>query len=264
MVEEGYGVSFSAAVTSAAGTLGPIIPPSICMVIYAVIAGNISIGALVAAGFLPGAITGLGFMIASYVIARRRNDPVHRVEITLRGLLRSLGDASSALVMPVFIIGALIFGVCTATEVGALACLYAVAIGIFVTKKLKWRDLIPVALRAGTITFAILVLISASYVASWFLAVHQVAQKIGDLMLLSPRADSIPPAHEYHFVGIPISLGHWSRHGPPGPHLTAHRQSLRIAPLPFRLHDELRPNHRIDHAPDGESSCLFVSACGRI
>ncbi len=183
MVEEGYGLSFSAAVTSAACTLGPIIPPSICMVIYAVIAGNISIGALFAAGFLPGALTGLGFMIVSYFIARRRQFPTHRVEITVRTLVRSLGDASYALVMPVFIMAALIFGVCTATEVGALACLYAVFIGIFVTKKLKWGDLIPIALRAGIITSAILMLISVGYVASWFFAVHQVAQKIGDFML---------------------------------------------------------------------------------
>jgi tripartite ATP-independent transporter DctM subunit len=122
-------------------------------------------------------------MIVSYVIARRRKYPVHRVELTLRGLLRSLGEASYALVMPVFIMGALVLGVCTATEVGALACVYAIVIGIFVTKKLKWKDLVPIALRAGIITSAILMLISVGYVASWFFAVHQVAQKIGDFML---------------------------------------------------------------------------------
>ena len=183
MVEEGYDLSFSAAVTSASCTLGPIIPPSICMVIYAVIAGDISIGALFAAGFLPGAITGLGFMVVSYIIARKRKYPVHKVKITLGGLFRSLGDASYALVMPVLIMGALILGVCTATEVGALACLYAVIIGLFVTKKLKWKDLITIALRAGVITSSVLLLISVGYVASWFFAVHQVAQKIGDFML---------------------------------------------------------------------------------
>jgi len=183
MVEEGYDLSFSAAVTSASCTLGPIIPPSICMVIYAVIAGDISIGALFATGFLPGALTGLGFMVVSYVIARKRKYPVHKVKITLGGLLRSLGDASYALVMPVLIMGALIFGVCTATEVGALACIYAIIIGLFVTKKLKWRDIVTIALRAGIITSSILILISVGYVASWFFAVHQVAQKIGDFML---------------------------------------------------------------------------------
>ena len=128
MVKNGYHPGFSAAVTAASSTMGPIIPPSILMVIMGVTTG-MSIGGLFMAGLVPGLMLGLGMMAYSYVVAIRDNYPKDPNPLTLRRVLRELYNAGPALLAPAIIMGGIMFGLFTPTEAAAVAVLYALFLG---------------------------------------------------------------------------------------------------------------------------------------
>ena len=126
--DEGYDDGYACAMVSGCGALGPVIPPSIMMVIYSGVT-SISIGALFMAGFLPGLLIGVGYMLVNYLYARRSRIPRDR-PVGWRQLLVDTVHAIPALVMPFIIIGGILSGVVTATESGVLACLYSVLYGL--------------------------------------------------------------------------------------------------------------------------------------
>ena len=172
-MREEYDNDFASAVCAGAATIGPIIPPSIPMVIYALIA-NVSVAGLFLAGILPGILMGLGMMGIAYVIARqrrygRRTQPIPWSEIRYRSV-----QVIPALVMPVIILGGILTGVVTPTEAGALAVLYAVIVGFFITRELRWSHIPSALLRSGVITSIVFILIATAYVVSWLLSAAQV------------------------------------------------------------------------------------------
>ena len=130
MKKVGYGVPFSAAIVGAAGTIGPIIPPSIPFVIYGSIAGA-SIGRLLLGGAVPGVLMGIVLMVFVYVIAKRRGYPAE-VRATWRELLRAAVQAIPPMGMPAIILGGIIGGVMTPTEAAAAGAAYAFVLGFFV------------------------------------------------------------------------------------------------------------------------------------
>ena len=130
--------NFAAAVTASAATIGPIIPPSIPMVVYAFAVGQVSIGGLFLAGVVPGLLMGFGMMVIAYVIARRRNYAPEGPRANLPTILQALREAGWALIMPVIILGGILGGFFTSTEAAAVAVIYAVFVGTFVTRELKW------------------------------------------------------------------------------------------------------------------------------
>jgi len=181
-MQKEYDVDFGSGVCAGASTIGPIIPPSIPMVIYALAAGGVSIAGLFLAGVIPGILMGLGMMAIAYVIAGRRGYPVRPRSLSGRDLLVRLWQVIPALLMPIIIVGGILGGIFTATEAAAVAVAYAVLVGFLVTKELKWPDIPPALLKAGITTSVVFMLIATSNVVSWLLTTQQVPRLIAQFL----------------------------------------------------------------------------------
>ncbi len=181
MIEEGYEPEFACSVTASASVIGPIIPPSITMIVYGAVA-NVSIGALFLGGVIPGLILGLFLMGLIYFYAKKRNYPKEK-RATWREALRSFGNAAIALVMPFFIVGGILSGVFTPTEAAASAAFYAFFVGFFIYRELKLSDLPKILFNSGMLTSAILLIIAAGYIFGWVLTFEFIPQKAGEYLL---------------------------------------------------------------------------------
>jgi tripartite ATP-independent transporter DctM subunit len=178
MEEDGYPTDFSAAVTAASSVIGPIIPPSIPMVILAMVS-PVSVGALFLAGFVPGVLVGVGLMVLSYFIARKHNYGSKRPMAPARELLASVRGAIIPLLMPIIILGGILSGIFTPTEAAAIAVAYAIFVGFFVLRTLKVRDLPGIFFRAMVVTSTILTVMACANIFSWILSTQQIPQTVG-------------------------------------------------------------------------------------
>ena len=181
----GYGRGFAAAVCSAAATLGPIIPPSILMVIYAWQA-NVSLGDLFIAGLIPGVVMAAVMMAVIGITARRRGFPKDAAFSGAR-LWTAFREALWALAMPVLILVGFRMGVFTATEIAAVACAYSLIVGLFVYRTLSWSGLPAILLATGRETAAILVIAAGAAPFGWILGVEQAPQKVAELLTAISR-----------------------------------------------------------------------------
>jgi tripartite ATP-independent transporter DctM subunit len=177
-----YDVDFGSGVCAGASTIGPIIPPSIPMVIYALAAGSVSIAGLFLAGVIPGIMMGLGMMAIAYVIARRRHYPVRPHALPVREILIRTWHVLPAMLMPVIIVGGILGGIFTATEAAAVAVAYAILVGFFVTKELKWEHIPPALVRSGVTTSVVFMLIATSNAVSWILTTQQVPKLVATFL----------------------------------------------------------------------------------
>lgn len=176
MERHGYPREYATALTCSASLLGPIIPPSITMVLYAVAAGA-SVGGLFLAGIVPGILIAAGLM--GYVYCRAvvlRERPKQRFSMV--EVLRTARYATLALLMPVIILGGIFAGIMTPTESAAVAVLYAVIVGALVFRRLRWRDLYECLLTTGIITSFIMLIVGAARIFSDLLASEAVPQAI--------------------------------------------------------------------------------------
>ncbi len=165
-----YDVDFSAAVIACAGSLAQIIPPSLMMVIVALVS-NLSVGAMFLAGVLPGLLTVPGLLASAYLHARRGGPQYREVEpFTVARLVRTFWAAVPALGMPVIIIGGIIGGVFTPTEAAAVAVLYGILIAMFVYRELTLRDLPALILRAAALSAAVMTIIGTASIFGWLVA----------------------------------------------------------------------------------------------
>ncbi len=176
MKKAGYDEYYSAALTASTAIMGPIIPPSIIMVIYAITDSKVTIAGLFLAGVLPGAIMGLALMALNHVTAIRRNYLFRSPLATWKERLRSVWRAVPALLMPAIIIGGILSGVFTATEASAVAVFYALFVGFFVTKKLTLRTLPRVVVQSALVTSAALLIVSMASLFANILTLVQVPQ----------------------------------------------------------------------------------------
>ncbi len=187
MNDEGYDKDFSAALVAASAVLGPIIPPSIPMVVYASIM-NVSLAGLFLAGFLPGALIALGMMVVVYIIAKQRNYPVHQKRPPFREFLRAFKQAIPSLLMPFIILGGILSGIFTPTEASVVAVAYGLFLGVFFTRNLTWKDFIEITRNTFVISSTILFVIGASIACGYILTYEQIPQKIAKLILgISPN-----------------------------------------------------------------------------
>jgi tripartite ATP-independent transporter DctM subunit len=180
LTEAGYGRGFAAAVCAAAATLGPIIPPSILMVIYAWQA-NVSLGDLFIAGLIPGVVMAAAMMAVIAWTAKKRNFPKDAAFSGAR-LWQAFKDALWALAMPILILVGFRMGVFTATEIAAVACAYSLIVGLFVYRTLTWKGLPAILLATGRETAAILIIAAGAAPFGWILGVEQPPQKVAALL----------------------------------------------------------------------------------
>ncbi len=182
MVKEGYDVEFSTAILATAATAGPIIPPSITMVVYGVTMG-VSIGGLFLAGLIPGIIMGLAMMAMAYYFARKRNYPRNERRASVRQIIKGSREAIAALILPVIILGGIMSGVFTATEAAAIAVFFAFVFGFFFFKTLKVKDIPRILINCAITSSVIMFIIGTANIALWFLATQQVPEKVASFFL---------------------------------------------------------------------------------
>ncbi len=182
MRERGYPVDFAAALTVASAVIGPIIPPSISLVIYAFLS-NTSVGRLFLAGIIPGILIGVALMLFNRAIAERRGFP-REPRATLVQVRDCAVDGIAALIAPGIILGAITTGFTTATEAGVLACAYSLLLGVLY-RTISWRKLWTALTDTMLITSVIMIIIGYSQVMGWLLAIEQVPQALANLVLLT-------------------------------------------------------------------------------
>jgi len=182
MQKDGYTARFAAAVTAASSVIGPVIPPSIIMVVYAYIM-NVSVGGLFAAGFVPGLMMGFGLMVVAAILARRRSYPRAERRATVPEMGRAFQGAFLPLLTPVIILGGILSGVFTPTEAAAAAVAYALLLSIFVTRTLPLAALPQMLLRSGIAAASILLVVGAASVFGWVTAVSGAPAQLTQLML---------------------------------------------------------------------------------
>ena len=183
MRQRGYNIDFSAALMAASGTLGPVIPPSIMMVVLATTA-NLSIGRAFLAGIVPGLLLALVVMIGCYVYARRGGDAYRDTEpFSLARLGRAFLAAIPAFLLPLIIVGGIIGGVFTPTEAAAVAAFIGLLISRFVYREISFRTLPSMLLRAASVSASIMMIIATASVFSWLIAIQNLPALIADSLL---------------------------------------------------------------------------------
>lgn len=181
MKRAGYPADFSAAVTAASATVGPMIPPSVPMIIVGSLSG-ISVGRMFLAGAVPGILLGLAMMVTCYIIAVRRGFP-HHPWAGLGELARAFGGAFWALAMTALIIGGLLTGIATPTETAVVASLYAFVVGAFVYRELPVRAVPKIVVDSAVSAAAILALVGFANVFGWILVSERIPEMIANAVL---------------------------------------------------------------------------------
>ncbi len=181
MREAGYDTDFSVGVTAASSTIGPIIPPSLPLVIYGVMA-SASIGELFAAGLVPGLLMAASLIVMVAWYAKRRNYP-RDSRIDFCRIWACLKDAVLPLMTPIIIVGGIATGIFTPTEAAVAAVCYALFLGLVVYRSLTWRHLVRVSIDTIETSAAILMIVSAAAVFAWILTAEQVATLLGNTLL---------------------------------------------------------------------------------
>ena len=176
MKKNGYPSGMACLIQACAGSLGPIIPPSMTMIIYGSLTGT-SIGAMFLSGIIPGVLIGLSLMVVTYFYGKKHGLKGVK-KATKREMFNAGKNAFFALFMPVIIIGGIISGVFTPTEAGAIAAVYAFIIGFFVYKEYKITDIHGVVLRAAGNTAMALLIIAGASVMGWIVSYSKLPQAI--------------------------------------------------------------------------------------
>ncbi len=176
MRSKGYSKEYAAAISSSAASLAIILPPSIPMILFAVMAQE-SVVKMFVAGLLPGLVGGLGLAIAAYIQARRYNFPVEE-RFQLSRVWATLKDAAWALMLPVIILGGIFGGLVTATEGAGLAVAAALFISIFIYREFDARALYKACVDGGVQTAVVMLLVASSYLIGGFLTEAQVPQNL--------------------------------------------------------------------------------------
>lgn len=176
MKDAGFDDGFSGAVTAASSTIGPIIPPSIPMVLFGGLT-SVSVGRLFLGGFIPGLVMGFSLMLVVYFVAKKRNYPVSP-KSTFKENWAAFMDALPSLIMPLIILGGILSGLFTPTEAATVACLYALALGVFVYKELNLEKLWILLLETMRNTAQVMAIIAAAGLFGWVMTYQGIPAAI--------------------------------------------------------------------------------------
>jgi tripartite ATP-independent transporter DctM subunit len=186
MNRKGYDRDFNIAVTATAATTGLLIPPSNVMIVYALVAGNVSVAALFLAGILPGVLIGLGLMAVAFFICKARGYGRTDAMAELKKappFLPALWGALPSLLLVIIVLGGILGGIFTATEASAIAVLWAFLLGVVFYREIKPGQLVEITLRASRTTAVVLFLVASSYAMSRLLTQEQVPQDVSMALL---------------------------------------------------------------------------------
>ena len=181
MEKNGYTRRFSAAVTAASSVIGPIIPPSGIMIIYAFVM-NVSVAGLFAAGLIPGLLVGFGLMAVTVFLSKRRNYPIASKRASMKEVVISFRGAFLPLLTPIIILGGILLGIFTPTEAAAIAAGYAIIISMFVLRTLSLTELPKVLFNAALSSGMILFLVGASTAFATLVSLTGTAPKAMEIM----------------------------------------------------------------------------------
>ena len=177
MKKRGYSVEFSSGITVASSTMGMIIPPSVPMVIYALVAEE-SVGKLFLGSAIPGIMIGLFMLAITIGISYRKKYPREEIQLSRKEQFARVRKSILAIIMPVFVVGSVVLGIATATESAGIGVLYAFIIGIFVIRGLKLKE-IPLILKSAVMTSAtVMIIIAMSQLYVWILAIERIPQLV--------------------------------------------------------------------------------------
>ena len=179
---EGYSRPFVASLIGGSGALGPVIPPSMNMIVIGSVTG-VSVGRMFMGGFLPGLLIGACLMALCYLYARRHHIDTASGKFDLRMAGEILIKALPALIMPAIILAGVAFGVFTATEAGVVACVYGLLCGLFIYRTVKLRDLFQIFRRSSETSAMLLLIMSTGSVWSYIFARDNVADKMSSFVL---------------------------------------------------------------------------------
>lgn len=179
MKKKGFPAEFSAAVQCVAGTIGPIIPPSIPMVVYAICAGE-SVGALFAGGIIPGLIYAACLMVVSGLICKKKGFGAEsKTKYDGHETWEAFKDAIWALLVPIIVLGGIYSGVFTPTEAGAVAAAYGLIAGFFIYRELTFKDLLKILIDTAANTSLVLLIIGCAGAFTWVLTIKGIAAAVG-------------------------------------------------------------------------------------
>ena len=181
MRDAGYDTDFAVGITAASSTIGPIIPPSLPLVIYGVMA-SVSIGELFTAGLIPGLMMAVSLMIMVSWYSKKRNYPIDQA-FKMSRLLSTFKDAFFPLLTPVIIIGGIATGVFTPTESAVAAVMYSLFLGLVVYRSLSWKSIIKISVDTVETTAAILLIVASAAIFAWILTANDIATYLGDFLV---------------------------------------------------------------------------------
>ena len=176
MDEAGYDRPYAAALTAATAIVGPIIPPSIIMIIYALADDNVSVGALFVAGIIPGLLVAAAMSLVNWHVSKKRNYRGDGESPSLQQMLRTTWQALPAILLPVVILGGMRAGWFTPTEASVVAVFYALICGKYVYRTLQWGAVPDILARSALLTASVLIIIGMSASFAWVLTIEGVPQ----------------------------------------------------------------------------------------
>lgn len=189
MDKAGYDRSYAAALTASTAIVGPIIPPSIIMIIYALQDDAVSVGALFVAGLLPGLLIAVAMCIVNYIVSKRRNYRGDGESPSVQEMLTTTWKALPAILLPVVILGGMRAGWFTPTEASVVAVFYALICGKFIYRTLHWKALPDILARSALLSASVLIIIGLSAAFAWVLTIEGIPQQMAEWLIsmqLSP------------------------------------------------------------------------------
>lgn len=181
MVRKGYPKNFAAAAVASAGELGAIIPPSLPMIIYALVT-NVSVADLFIAGIIPGIMIGVSLMLTIMVVANLKGfDTIERLSVSewLAGIAAAMRGAGPALAMPVIILGGIYSGLFTPTEAAVVAAVYGLLVSVFIYKQLDLAGIMQVLIKSALTSSGLLLIVAFASAFGFFLTILQVPHHVG-------------------------------------------------------------------------------------
>jgi len=210
MHEQGYKKSFAAAITATTSVVGPIIPPSIVMVMYGGITGE-SIGALFIGAVIPGILVGLGQSVMVGFMAKKHNYPKFDIDVTFKEFVIAFRDALVAIIMPFIIIGGILLGVFTPTEAAAVAVAYALILGFLLYRSINLRDLYDMFAKTVRTSGTLFFIIAMAKILSWIVARTNLPGILAEFLLTAGAGN--PTLAFLYIIIFLLFMGTWMETG---------------------------------------------------